>query len=157
MWRAVRKETTAITDRAKRYRSNAPGCRPPGPRLCALCGSVRNVEVGHANGLEDDISPENLIWTCRSCNVRCGNVLRRAGLGRKTRQYNPAGDGAKNLGQWLNAVLSLRGEGGTMSVADAVAIVHATPPEDRSRFAREIWSKRRSRYGPSGRKDAPPF
>lgn len=88
--------------------------------------------------------------------MRCGNSLRRAKLGRKTRQYNPA-SGAQNLGQWLNAVLSLRGDGGTMSVADAVTMVHATPAEDRNSFAREIWSKRRSRYGPSGRKDVPPF
>jgi hypothetical protein len=114
------------------------------------------VEVGHVDGHEENTETYNLFWTCRRCNVRCGIVLRRAKLGRKTRQYNPA-SGAQNLGQWLNAVMSLRGEGGTMSVADAVAMVHATPGEDRSRFAREIWSKRRSHYGPSGRKDAPPF
>jgi hypothetical protein len=44
-----------------------------------------------------------------------------------------------------------------MAVSDAVALIHATLPEVRSEFAREIWSKRRNRYGPSGRKDAPPF
>jgi hypothetical protein len=77
--------------------------------------------------------------------------IRRANLARRTRQYNPATAGAESLGQWLNAVLSLRGEGGTMSVADAVAMVHATPASDRSRFAREIWDRRRSRYGSKGR------
>jgi hypothetical protein len=45
----------------------------------------------------------------------------------------------------MNAVTSMKGDGGTMSVADAVAMVRATPPEDRSRFAREIWAKRSKR------------
>jgi hypothetical protein len=77
------------------------------------------------------------------CTVR-ENTLRRAGLGRLTRQYNPA-SGAETLGQWMNAVMSMKSDGGTMAVADAVAMVRATPPEDRSRFAREIWAKRRKR------------
>jgi len=45
----------------------------------------------------------------------------------------------------MNAVMSMKGEGGTMAVSDAVAMIHATPPEDRSRFAREIWERRRRR------------
>ena len=61
-----------------------------------------------------------------------------AGMGRKTRQFNPAVDRTQNLGEGLNAVLSPRGEGGTMNVADAVAVFLATPPENRTRFAREI-------------------
>ena len=63
---------------------------------------------------------------------------------RLTRRYNPA-SGAENLGQWMNAVTSMKGDGETMAVVDAVAMVRATPPEDRSRFAREIWAKRRKR------------
>ena len=47
------------------------------------------------------------MWTCRSCNVLCGNALRRACIGRKTRQYNPQGEGANTLGQWLTAVQSM--------------------------------------------------
>jgi hypothetical protein len=39
----------------------------------------------------------------------------------------------------MNAVMSMKGDGGMMAVADAVAMIHATPPEDRSRFAKEIW------------------
>jgi hypothetical protein len=138
--RGSRKET--VTDRAFRYRANADP--PPGPRTCALCGSTRNVEVGHVNGHEEDDSPANLLWTCRRCNVRCGNTLRNAGLGRLTRQYNPAA-GAENLGQWMNAVMSMKRDGGTMAVADAVAMIRATPPDARSDFAREIWAKRRQR------------
>jgi hypothetical protein len=52
----------------------------------------------HVNGHKEDAGPENLMWTCRSCNVRCGNVLRAVGLGRLNRQYNPASDGAQSLG-----------------------------------------------------------
>lgn len=141
--RARRKEIRNVTDRALRYRANRHP--PPGPRICALCGSRRNVEIGHVNGHEEDSSRANLLYTCRSCNVRCGRTLRRAGIGRLTRQYNPAADGAETLGAWMNAVTSIKGEGGTMSVARAVAAIRATPPEDRSRFAREIWAIRRRR------------
>jgi hypothetical protein len=61
-------------------------------------------------------------------------------------KYNPAAasTAAKNLGQWMNAVMSMKSDGGTMTVADAVAMVRATPPKDRSRFAREIWARRRA-------------
>lgn len=133
-----------VTDRALRYRANANP--PPGPPICALCGSARNVEIGHVNGHEEDSSPANLLWTCRSCNVRCGITLRRAGLGRPTHRYNPAAVGAETLGQWMNAVMSMKGDsGGTMEVADAVAMIRATSPGERSRFAKEIWSLRRRR------------
>ena len=103
------------------------------------------MEVGHVNGREEDSSPVNLLWTCRRCNTIAGVTLRNAKLGRRTRQYNPATGGAETLGAWLNAVMSMKGEGGTMAVADAIAMIRATTPEDRSRFAREIWARRRQR------------
>jgi hypothetical protein len=96
------------------------------------------------NGHEEDSEPRNLIWTCRSCNVKSANTLRKAGLGRLTRQYNPAG-GAETLGAWMNAVSSIKGEGGTMAIPEAVAMIHATSPAKRSEFANEIWGKRRQR------------
>jgi hypothetical protein len=65
-------------------------------------------------------------------------------LGRRTRQLNPASEGAKTLGQWLTAITSMKGESDKMSVSDAVAMIHATPPEARSRFGREIWKLRRA-------------
>jgi hypothetical protein len=144
-----------VTDRALRYRANASP--PPGPRICNLCGSRRNVEVGHLDGHEEHGEPANLLWTCRSCNVRCANTLRRAGIGRLTLQYNPASKGAVSLGQWLTAVMSMRGESDAMSVPDAVSMIRATPPASRSEFAQEIWERRRARYGPSGRGDSVPF
>lgn len=130
-----------LTDRAHRYRANANP--PPGEKRCCLCGSQHQVMVGHVNGREEDSGPENLFWTCRSCNAVCANSLKRAGLGRPTNQYNPATKGAQSLGQWMNAISSMKSEGGTMTVRDAVAMIRATSAEDRSRFARDIWQRRR--------------
>jgi hypothetical protein len=103
------------------------------------------VEVGHVDGCEENTAPENLIWNCRACNTEMGVVFKRMGIGRRTRQYNPESQGAQSLGQWLTAVMSMKGEGAEMSVADAVAMIHATPPARRSEFAREIWARRRER------------
>ncbi len=108
--------------------------------------------------------------------MRCANQLRNAGLGRPTRQFNPtsprpnpkrrkaaprgpAGEaGAASLGAWINAVQSLKGlPGGGMEVADAVALIRATPPEKRSEYARQIWRIRRDRHGGTGRTDNVPF
>lgn len=106
---------------------------------------MRNVEIHHLDGEELNTEPQNLAWMCRSCNVVIGRVMQRHGLGRRTRQYNPDSRGARTLAQWVTAVLALHGESQTMKVADAIALVHATPPEQRSRFAREIWRIRRDR------------
>lgn len=139
-----------VTDRALRYRANANP--PKGPKQCLWCGSKKNVEVGHLDGHEENNKPENLHWTCRSCNTALGAAFKKLGIGRRTRQYNPAG--AETLGQWLNAVQSLKGEsGGTMDLDAAVEMVRYTSPVKRSEFAREIWAKRRQAYGPTGRRN----
>jgi hypothetical protein len=121
-----------------------------------MCGSGRNIDIGHVNGHEEDDAPRNKIWQCRSCNVRCANALRAAGLGRLTRQFNPA-EGARSLGQWLTAVMSMKRESTAMPVDAAVALIRATPPARRSQFAQEIWDKRREHHGPTGRSDSVPF
>ncbi|MFZ0213592.1 MAG: hypothetical protein WBE20_06725 [Candidatus Acidiferrales bacterium] len=72
-----------------------------------------------------------------------GVVMQRHGLGRRTRQFNPDTQGARTLGQWLTAVMSMKGESDAMSVSAAVDLIHATPADRRSRFAREIWRLRR--------------
>jgi hypothetical protein len=122
-----RKEAHQITDRASRYRANA--CPPPGAVICAFCGSTRNVEVGHISGDERDSSAENLIWNCRACNTRLGIAFKPAGIGRRTRQFNPPeAEGAKSLGQWLTAVMSMKGESDAMSLPVAVEMDQSHAP-----------------------------
>ena len=120
-------------------------CDPAAGRanLC-VCGSTRDIGVVHINGHEEDNEPANLAWSCRSCNGKMAHAFRRAGLGRRVAQYNPSRD-AQSLGAWMAAVESMRGETDQMSVADAVALIRATPDWQRSAFAQEIWSPRRER------------
>jgi hypothetical protein len=102
------------------------------------------VEVGHLDGHEENSDPGNLLWNCRACNTRLGVVFKRRGIGRRTRQYNPS-EGAESLGQWLTAVMSMKGESDAMTVPTAVEMIRATPPAKRSEFAQEIWERRRER------------
>lgn len=130
-----------VTDRALRYRANQEP--PEGDKICGYCGATRTIEIEHIDGFEENNEPENKMWACRSCNTRKGIAMRNANLGRRTVQYNPAG-GARNLGQWMIAVLSAKGDSSAMSVRDAVAMIRATSPSKRSEYAREIWDRRRS-------------
>lgn len=130
-----------VTDRALRYRANAEP--PEGPLICCYCGSLDNVEVEHINGHEEDNELENKAWACRSCNTKKGALMARLGLGRRTRQFNPAG-GAKSLGQWLTAVQSAKGESDAMDVRDAVDMIRQSSQAKRSEYAREIWKLRRA-------------
>ena len=133
-----RKAAHQITDRAKRYRANAPECCPPLPRRCAVCRSTRFVVVDHIDGDESNGEPENLRWLCKSCNTKLGIAMARAGIGKRTRQYNPA---ARTLAQYTEAVIQH-----TRGQYDAGGeIIHATPKEARQRFAAEIWRRRRAR------------
>jgi len=139
-----------VTDRALRYRANTADRRPEGPRICVFCGSDQNVEVGHLDGHEENSEPQNLVWNCRSCNTRLGHIFKTLGIGRRTRQYNPETQGAQSYEQWATALDALKGGNLFMSVAAAVDIIHATPPEDRSYYQRQIWRIRKQKYGESG-------
>ena len=99
--------------------------------------------MGHLDGFEENTTAENLIWNCRSCNTQLGALYKLLNLGRRTRQYNPGKKGATSLGQWLTAVMAIKGKSDAMSVPAAVEMIRATPPERRSQFAGEIWEKRR--------------
>lgn len=69
--------------------------------------------------------------------------MTKGGLGRRTRQYNPAPtQGARSLGQWMTAVFSMKGQG-PMEPSAAVEMIRATPAARRSEFAQEIWRRRR--------------
>jgi hypothetical protein len=97
------------------------------------------------DGFEENTEPANLVWACKSCNTSIGLVLKHAGIGRRTRQLNPSAEGASTLAQWVTAVLSMKGQSDAMHPAAAIDIIHATPPDVRSRFAKAIWRIRRQR------------
>jgi hypothetical protein len=139
-----------VTDRALRYRANTPERRPAGPPQCVFCGSSDNVEVGHLDGHKENDNAQNLVWNCRSCNTRLGHIFKTLGIGRRTRQYNPETQGAQSYEQYALALTALQGGNLFMTVPAAVEIIHATRPEDRSYYARQIWRIRKERYGEGG-------
>jgi predicted RNA-binding Zn-ribbon protein involved in translation (DUF1610 family)/5-methylcytosine-specific restriction endonuclease McrA len=127
-----------VTDRAHRYR--AQKLAPSGPKVCALCGSKKNVVPDHKDGHPDHTTPSNLQWLCKSCNTAKGFWMRNHGKGRLTHQYNPA-EGVPSYQQYAWAVsqhsLGAHDEGG--------AIIHATPKKLRSEYAKQIADTKRSR------------
>lgn len=38
--------------------------------MCAQCGSTRNVDIHHIDGIAQNNNPENLILLCRSCHMK---------------------------------------------------------------------------------------
>lgn len=160
-----RKPAELVTDRALRYRANSEECQPEGPPRCIFCGARRFkdrgtvIEVGHFDGDETNTTPENLHWTCRSCNQRVAANMKRAGVGRRTHQYNPKkGRGATDVREFGRALAIIAGD----QVGDlnkAIELIHNTGPRKRSELQSELWNYRKKLYGPSGRKDggAVPF
>lgn len=144
------KPVHAITDRAKRYRANTKANRPGPPKRCGYCGSKRSVEIDHINGREADGDPQNLMWACRSCNTRKANMLRKVGLGKLTRQYNPAGSRRDQFKAYGDAIKVMRGVF-PGDVAKAVAVIRGTPRDVRSDYTAKTWTVRRQIYGPAGR------
>ena len=55
-----------------------------------FCGSTKDLQVDHIDGFEEHGEPENLLWLCRSCNQLKSAVFVDAGIGRRTKQYNPS-------------------------------------------------------------------
>lgn len=147
----LRKPVHLITDRAKRYRAQAAENRPLDPKQCGYCGARRNVGVDHVNGRESDGTPMNLMWACKSCNGKKAAVLRRARIGTKTQQYNPAGRSRRELMKEYGAAIKvMRGEWDG-DVSKAVATIRGTPREVRSAYTSRTWPVRRQIYGPAGR------
>ena len=149
----VNPRAASVTDRAHRYRANA--APPPGPKRCLFCGSRKDIQVGHLDGHEENDNPSNLVWTCRSCNGKMSHAFKRAGLGRRTRQFNPAGEGAPNYGAWMNAVAKVTGKGNrksNLTIEEAVDLIHNTPKFRRREYSEQLWKIRKERYGASGRR-----
>jgi hypothetical protein len=157
-----RKPAEQVTDRALRYRANSEDCKPKGPQRCMWCGAYRRpgakngqwVEVGHIDGDETNTTPENLAWTCRPCNQRVASNMKKAGVGRRTNQYNPKRKrrGISDYREFQQALAITRGDE-IGYVQAAVEKIRATPMSRRSEFQKDIWAIRKERYGPSGRKD----
>jgi hypothetical protein len=144
-----------LTDRAKRYR--AQKSETLGRKQCGFCGSRRNVEVHHVNGDEDDGDDRNLMWACRKCNTKIGVLMKNAGVGRRTVQYNPSkGRGGSQLAKYGAAIKVMRGEF-PGDVSAAVATIYSTPPSVRSAYTARTWKVRKQLYGPSGRQTEIPF
>jgi hypothetical protein len=147
----ARKPLAEISDRAKRYRANERENIPPGPKQCGFCGRRRNVGVHHITGDENDGDKNNLMWACKSCNGSIAARMKRAGVGRRTVQYNPPrGSRKDSMKAYGDAIKVMRGvfEG---DVGKAVATIRATPRALRSSFTSRSWPVRRQLYGPSGR------
>lgn len=154
------KPVEKITDRAKRYRAHHPDVRPLPPKRCNFCGSGRNVVPNHVDGNESNGAANNLMWACKSCNGIVGHRLRKAGLGKLTRQFNPVaqrslkgirrGTRRELLREYGNAIKVMRGdfEG---NISHAIATIQSTPREVRSAYTAKTWPIRKSLYGPSGR------
>ena len=149
--RAGRVPVEYLTDRAKRYR--AQKLIPNTERRCIYCGAPpapgRRLEVEHIDGRESNLNPENLAWTCRSCNTRKGAYFARRRVGQRTRQFNPRGKkkipGARTLAEYMETLNALHGYASRFTLQEAIEKMHNTPPEDRSGFAYEIWERRRAR------------
>lgn len=147
-----RKPVEQLTDRAKRYRAHKNA--PPGPKQCGFCGRRKNIDLHHIYGDEADDEPDNLMWACRPCNVKVSILMKRAGLGKPTNQFNAGrGRGLSRrdaMREYGNAIKVMRGdfEG---DVSAAVATIRATPPELRRAYTSRTWPARRALYGPSGR------
>ena len=142
--------TGEITDRAKRYRANKADATPK--RRCFSCGAKNPRDRAHIDGNEANNHPNNLAPQCRSCNVLFANTLRKSGVGKKTRQYNPRNPNVPAIGAYVHSIQVLRGEE-KGSVESAVKTIQATPPTVRHTYGKKLWEFRKTKYGPSGRKD----
>lgn len=147
----ARKPVSEITDRAKRYRANHRDVRPTGPKACMFCGSRKNVGVHHCDGNEDHGHRRNLGWACKSCNAKIAHWMKREGIGKRTRQFNPSKLSKKSqMLAYSQAIKVMRGEFDG-DVGAAMSTIDSTPQSIRSAFTSRSWPIRRQRYGPSGR------
>lgn len=135
----------SVTDRAKRYRANHPAVRPS-LEHCAYCGAGARNEVEHIDGDEANASPYNLVGSCRRCNVIKGITLKAWGLGRRTKQYNPAGRPLRTMAEYRRNVAVLVGQQWG-DVAAAVRRLQDTAPADRERFSAQLARSNPARRG----------
>jgi hypothetical protein len=131
-----------ITDRAKRYRANANP--PAGPKLCGFCGARQPRDIDHIDGDEGNGTGWNLTRLCRTCNARKAIVQKKAGVGTRTRQYNPQRFPAPpnkqpSFAEYVKAVLILRGDQ-PGNVRRAGEVIQLTDQSHRDQYTRRIAS-----------------
>ena len=136
----VLRPVETITDRAKRYRANANP--PAGPNRCAFCAAARPRDIDHIDGDENNGDRSNLQRLCRSCNTRKAITQKRAGAGRRTRQFNPEPARRKNaivpsFTEYVEAVLILRGDR-RGNVQRAAKVLQAIPESKRWEYIERI-------------------
>lgn len=122
-----------VTDRALRYRANANP--PEGPEVCAYCGAGGRLDIEHLDGCEENGAPENLAWACRSCNTTKGATFARLGIGRLTRQNNPAVAAAGTVAKYAATVAQLLAGESAAAVKKAIRMMQATKPATRAKHA----------------------
>ena len=142
-----------VTDRAHRYRATKN--MPEGEKRCGYCGtSAGLIDAGHIDGHEENGEAENLMWACRPCNVLAANTMRQvrpravdASVQPKIRRGQNVGRMDAGGGRQLRRERtgSNKGLASDMPVAEAVAIIRATPASKRSQFAAKLWAARRQR------------
>lgn len=155
----ARQPVATISDRAKRYRANQPGCKPEGPKRCEYCGSGRNIVVNHRDGHESNGRKANLGYACKSCNTRLGAAFAKAGKGVRTRQRNRV----PSIAEYAYAVERICRKrdqaagrcspSNDKETLDAVKIIRATPRSVRRDYAATA-SAARGRWG-SGLDEVP--
>src|SRR5262249_18908016 len=112
LWSVKRKPTKSPTDGSGKEPSNVGqeestsvvwSNREPDHSLTSRV-LVTGLDVAHIHVNESNDSLENLGLTCRSYNIKVAHVMKRHGMGWRTRQYNPRGGGADTLAQWMSYV-----------------------------------------------------
>lgn len=136
----------AVTDRAYRYRAQEVLDQLPQRHRnrCHFCGATSfgtRLLTGHVDGHEENTSPENISPTCRSCNNTMAANFVRAGIGRRTRQFNPRTRPITTAVSYRRVVRQLKEEENPDLVLAAIARLHATPHARRNRFAAELQAR----------------
>jgi hypothetical protein len=137
-----------VSDRANRYRANEVLAQLPSSHrnVCHWCGKsgfAAKLMAGHVDGYEEHNDPANVSPTCRPCNNALAAHFTRAGVGRLTRQFNPAAKAAANPEDYAGIVAAMMTEEHTGRLRAAIRRMQATPHASRNAYARELRTNQR--------------
>lgn len=125
-----------VTDRAYRYRAVQVMEQLPAAsrERCHFCGNDNApLLAGHVDGHEENCHPANISPTCRSCNNAIAAKFAQIGVGRRTRQFNPAAPATRRE-EYTWAIYQLRFSRSKATIQRAIARIQSTPHADRNRF-----------------------